>query len=505
MTVSLEQQVRDYASHVVELSTPVDIDALTRQVLDDPTPISPPRRPRARWAVALASALVLLTLIGGVALGLRLLISDAPPVITQPSPDTSVPTPTSSLPGPPTTVATRTTVVDVGGAAPMTWEQLPPQASLGAGDESYQYFMHSIVNGGPGLIAAGRAWNTSGLRFDWPSDNDEAALWVSEDGISWERLSTQGPGFDGPNGYAIHDLAVGGPGYVAVGWLVEDGWERPAVWVSSDLAAWTRVESDSFDDLGTMEAVAVGEEGIVAVGSGGIWFSPDGREWQRAVQSSSSPLSDVAATEWGFIAVGVVEEPMDRIDGLPVAEAFRPYVAISNDGSTWEKIDLPEEDDWFGAQASAIAAVDGQIVVGGIYRNAWGTYFDMPPAFWSSEDGTSWDVYGVEAAPVKGMSKPSASIRSLAITESGIVAVGGWLHIAKSPAETNRVRVAVWASRPDGTWVEIPPGDIFEVEDVDGAFATTGGIEEVVVLDGLLVGVGTESGLGTVWIGEWTD
>lgn len=505
MTVDLEQQIRDYASHVTELSTPVDVVALTLDARAEARRLPRYRRLEARWAAGLVAAVAILALIGGLALGYRLLAADEPPVITEPAP-----TPSTSLPAPTTSLPSPTTLVGPAAAPSMTWERVPPQVSLGAGDDDHEYLLQTVINGGPGLIAGGGVQATSSTVYytGIPEPGDQAAVWTSEDGVVWERIPTEDSGLAGPGGYVILDLVVGGPGYVAVGGAMEDGHLRPAVWVSEDALGWTRVNSDSFDN-NELTSVAASDEGVVAVGDGDIWFSPDGWAWQRVVSPPNAYFSGVDHADLGFVAVGYVEKPNEVVDGA-LAEAFRAVVAISQDGVNWVGVDLPEGDDsWFGARASSIVADGDEVVVAGSYRTKPGTYFDMHPAFWTSNDGSTWDRYGVPRVSIRGLGRPSAFVSSLVNTRSGVVAVGGWFQYGTGPPTSfnpPKTRAAVWtSSEPGGPWGEIPSTESLEIEMIERNIATTVGISGVAVIGDVLVGVSTDAGEAVVWIGEWTD
>ena len=513
MTVDLERQIRDYASHVTELSTPVDVERVRLESPAEARRVPRYRRFEARWAAGLAAAAVILALIGGLALGYQLLAADEPPVITEPAP-----TPSTSLPAPTTSLPSPTTLVDPGVAPLMTWERVPPQASLGAGDDDHEYVMHTVIEGGPGLIAAGRVRTAGGIYwYDMPTVGDQAAVWMSEDGVSWDRIPADGSGLDGPGGYSIHDLAAGGPGYVAVGAAIEDGYNGPAVWVSENALVWTRVDSAGFATGDEMNAVAASDDGIVAVGARNIWFSSDGWDWQQVDSPPSRRFSDVARADWGFVAAGETYEEVQDDRGDVIGTKEGPIAATSRDGVIWEYFDLPEADTWFGAEVTAIAATDEEVVVGGNYRtngNLGGGITNMPPAFWTSTSGSDWDLSYIPLLPVGGIPNASAGIRSLAITDSGTVAVGGWWPplvyqmrpFWTSPGWTDEVRNAVWVSpTPGEPWREDPPAGAFALEELDSQIGTTMGFDDVAVLDGLLVGVSTHAGEAVVWIGEWTD
>ncbi|MBT8213050.1 MAG: hypothetical protein KJN71_07875, partial [Acidimicrobiia bacterium] len=174
-------------------------------------------------------------------------------------------------------------------------------------------------------------------------------------------------------------------------------------------------------------------------------------------------------------------------------------------------------DTWFGAQATAIAAANEEVVVGGNYRtngNLGGSINNMPPAFWTSTNGSDWDLSHIPQFSVDGIPNASAGIRSLAITDSGTVAVGGWWPPLLTQVRAfwgttgwlEEMRNAVWVSPAQGEpWREDPRAGTFALEELDGQIGTTMGFDDIAVLDGRLVGVSTIAGEAAVWIGEWTD
>ena len=79
----LERQLREYASHVTDLSPAVDIDALLTEQAEPLPPLA--LRSRPRRAAALVAAAMIVVVVGGLALGYRFLVTDLEPVVTQPS------------------------------------------------------------------------------------------------------------------------------------------------------------------------------------------------------------------------------------------------------------------------------------------------------------------------------------------------------------------------------------------------------------------------------------
>ena len=171
----------------------------------------------------------------------------------------------------------------------------------------------------------------------------------------------------------MHDVTVGGPGFVAVGGS-EDGWS--AAWTSQDGTTWSRQSfgptSGSWTKI-EMKAVTTGGPGFVAVGHGTppgidepdfadrrgawVWTSPDGFTWTRAPNDAAafenSGMSDVTAYGDTLVAVGGTEGTGE--DAI---------VWTSTNGITWQR--LPHDDlfDWWGMH-SVMPYGDRLVAAGG--------------------------------------------------------------------------------------------------------------------------------------------
>jgi hypothetical protein len=216
-----------------------------------------------------------------------------------------------------------------------------------------------------------------------------AAVWTSEDGSTWTRVPHDEAAFATTHTQSMSAVSVGGPGLVAVGNAMREagfGWAA-AVWTSEDGVSWTRLphEEDTFggDGMPMMSAVTEGGPGVVAVGSShwsyfdpepgwfaAAWTSTDGRLWERAphddaafVSTGFPSMTDVVAAGPGVVAVGSVfelteEEFVTRMVGA---------VWTSEDGSAWTR--LPHDDVIFGGAdevtlASITAGPAGLVAVG---------------------------------------------------------------------------------------------------------------------------------------------
>lgn len=239
--------------------------------------------------------------------------------------------------------------------------------------------------------------------------------------------------------------------------------------------------------------VAAGSQGVVAVGIlngtgggiGAIWYSPDGRQWQRVPHDDAlfgvpgevpnTMILDVAANDAGFLAVGVhFTEPREQI------------VWSSPDGLTWNRTEVT------GLVAAAVVATDsGWTVVGG---------GGLQGGVWNSTDGLSWEV-ATSAAFTSDTHH--ISLRDVAYDGERFVAVGG-----SSAREFREERPVVWVSDDGVDWERI--------EDETGVFdiPAAGDIDSVAVGPSGFVAVGEERiaegdnpAFGVVWVSadglEW--
>lgn len=211
------------------------------------------------------------------------------------------------------------------------WSRVPASDDLGGGS-----ILFGVAHGGPGLVGVG----VHGLN---------AGVWVSEDATSW--LLIENAAFEGDSEPVRMATVAAGPGssVVAAGSLgfLEDydqpSSERPAIWVSPDGLEWERLPDDTLEAIGVEEIGSVhgGDAGFLMIGSPvegggeGMWMSPDGRTWERIdvpYMGSSDEIGSVdhIGTRWDgtrWVSVG-----LDYTAGT-VWASFEPGVAWQSVGS----------------------------------------------------------------------------------------------------------------------------------------------------------------------------
>jgi hypothetical protein len=217
------------------------------------------------------------------------------------------------------------------------WTFVDEKAFDEPGDQS----MFSVVVGGPGLVAVG--WDSS-------VDEGDGVVWVSADGYDWTRIDDEAL-FGGPGWQGLRGVSAGGPGLVAGGWDSSGGDSDAAVWVSADGETWERVPAEEAVFGGPndqkIESVTAGGPGVVAVGWDGsrgdlhaaVWVSADGYTWTRIPHDATvfgapgeQEMFSVVAGGPGVVAVGFAES-----DGDPQAAVW-----VSADGQTWTRLPLNE-------------------------------------------------------------------------------------------------------------------------------------------------------------------
>lgn len=139
---------------------------------------------------------------------------------------------------------------------------------------------------------------------DWPKNPVcEPLVWFSTDGNEWVPTSDESP-FGA--GAFVRDIAAAGGRIVAVGGV---SFDEAAVWVSEDGVDWERTPLDAAE----VAQVAGGERGWIAIGgregpSGEMWFSPDGLVWDGPYERPPGWVS--------FRDIGGVAMLDDRIVGV---------------------------------------------------------------------------------------------------------------------------------------------------------------------------------------------
>ncbi len=199
---------------------------------------------------------------------------------------------------------------------------------------------------------------------------DAAGLWHSVDGEAWERI-----GGEFPSAF-MWSIAEGGPGLVAVGWRRNPEPDL-AVWTSSDAGAtWDLApDPEGFAGFEGTDVAALEDGSLALVGSsldgsrGRIWHSADGVAWELAVEELDGiHARSLAITPGGLVAVGGGDDMNGR-------------AWFSADGASWSSFGDPVEGAYF---TNAVAVDGGLLVTGGSQSGTMETGIQAFARIWSS-------------------------------------------------------------------------------------------------------------------------
>jgi class 3 adenylate cyclase len=185
-----------------------------------------------------------------------------------------------------------------------SWTRVPdPSAQFGGPG---QQEIREIIRIDNGFLAVGRSETEVG-------DSDPAVWFSSPSGQTWERLGQESLGQIGYQ--TMTTVVAGGPGYIAAGFDTVLGHADAAIWTSSDLRNWERVDrSDSvFGGEGSQKInvltrvgkrfVAAGFDESLGDGDAAVWVSTDGERWTRE-PGSAIPGGEFRQQIDGLVAIG---------------------------------------------------------------------------------------------------------------------------------------------------------------------------------------------------------
>jgi len=342
------------------------------------------RRLRMRPVAVFAAAMTIVVLMVAIPL---LLFAPREGEVTETTVATTIPPTTTmvttSAPTTTTAAPTTTTAVEIITPPPpeIAWTRMPGQPAFD--NAAIGQWRAALVPGGPGLVGVGHVVTDI--------ENLHPAVFVSADGEAWERIDEPFQSTEDAKWLTMMDVAANPAGRLVIG-----GGTRSdaAVWVSDDGYSWDTVSSEAFAglDLQNILGVVAGGPGFVAVGddgsNAGVWVSVDGYEWTRvededllALDDINVSMYDVAVAGPGLVAVGSA--------GLFDGDGVTGAVWISPDGYQWERLPrdmFDAESGDSGFQSMTVHPTTGRII-------AWGS------EMWTSPDGRQWIVTERDASP----------------------------------------------------------------------------------------------------------
>ena len=182
------------------------------------------------------------------------------------------------------------------------------------------------------------------------AESTKASMYTTTDGVTWTSAPAAAAAiFDNAE---VDSVIATSDGLLAVGASPGGSFvPTAAVWVSADGLTWQRVTpvGGGFADA-YMYAVSTAPNGFVAVGpnsgnAGRIaaWSSPDGVTWTRAttpaeqVNASTAYLAPRSLTRLGGT---VYAAGLDSDSSRPQQDWDRPALWSTTNGATWQRVDL---------------------------------------------------------------------------------------------------------------------------------------------------------------------
>ena len=240
----------------------------------------------------------------------------------------------------------------------------------------------ALTAGGPGFVVAG-------------FNEDDAAVWTSTDGHEWQpvtdpslakgvigQLVTTDSGLVG-FGWRSDDTATpldvgrrrrvargdqrdrhdgrqGARGRAsyggrAIAFVSEGDNKPPGIWETTGRAEWTR--TGALPDVASIDRVAGGARGWVALGDIRAWTSADGQTWAKGVPGPDVD-SDAIVDDAGYVAVGFVGSLPGETCGDQ--RPFAGHTWTSADGKIWER--MPVTNEFKAAMVTKLLVVDRTLV-----------------------------------------------------------------------------------------------------------------------------------------------
>lgn len=315
---------------------------------------------------------------------------------------------------------------------------------------------------------ADEPWLIVGDIFDAATATELPTVWQAADPGTpgW-----QATGLDLPAGATsgwIADVGRFGDLVIAVGGHGRDEDRRPAAWVD-DGTGWSSIDVDGFDDdeAAWLSQVAVdpADDRIVVLGRRAdgavtprpeIWVTDDGSGLDRVdgpPLTSQQSVQSVAAGPSGIVAVGD-----DRPADDSVATAW-----VLVDGSGWEAVALPTSAAARSVVDSVVWFEDRYVAVGGVASGG-----EWAPTSWTSVDGVEWSADGGTFAP-----DPSGFISSRGIRVTQVAVIGDRLLATDDAGDVQQV----WESTDGARWSTVPGLRSVQPQGVGiGAVAEAGGV-----------------------------
>jgi hypothetical protein len=307
------------------------------------------------------------------------------------------------------------------------------------------------------------------------TDGAEPQVWISGDGLHWGAASVPDPvkGMTRDDLLSLQSIAVGGPGLVAVGEFDDTlaDTSNSVVWTSVDGRSWT-VDNDLTiaQGLGLQwvgsaggSLIAFGAVTNGAANAAADWTSPDGLHWQVGSSATAAQVAD------GLIDLESVDNTLTAFVGPPTdtngdfLDGKSIEVWRATDVGDWQQVGtLP------GSTSPVVHVAHGPLgwIATGIGPNG-------ASAAWLSSDGATWQAAG---------EPPDVGRGGLVVDSAGFIAAG-FRNTSQGCVAVDKDNIGeTWASSDGRRWRQMPSDPLFK-----GA-----AIEALLIRDRTLIGLGLD-------------
>lgn len=333
-----------------------------------------------------------------------------------------------------------------------------------------------------GLVAVGTAFEHP-LPNLGPTPPREGRIWTSSDGRTWEDTTPDGTFADVE---LRHVYSAADGTLIILGTRVSDE-EGAAIytqlaWESTDAVAWRETQT-GFPEGSNVASLEHGPVGYLAwVFAAGathgseLWFSPDGRAWER-IRNLTDGEVHIGAGPEGFVVSGTQGAYGEEQHAFTIASADgREWFEASNPPPNASGV-MPLGDDWL--------VLDYE--------------FGLPnqAAIWHSANGLDWSPHGELALESVEIDGAECTEIPLAPQVAGPWFVTGTILSYPCSEGGFRVYGSHSISTNGRSWTMLPfdPG-------TPGTQGSGSLVNDAVMLDGRLVLVGESNLKATFWLGE---
>ncbi|MCX9192578.1 hypothetical protein C3Y87_14365 [Carbonactinospora thermoautotrophica] len=305
--------------------------------------------------------------------------------------------------------------------------------------------------------------------------NGDPAIWVSQNGRSWSRITTSAVP-QGPGSQELTAVAKGRLGWLAVG-VAWPGRTTAFAVSSPDGKEWQPLPSSELpfprrsrtDKPFIPTAVTGGDFGYVVVGavdeggftSAAVWYSKDLRLWGeskaaqiavggaddlKGVKGVSRAIYDITYNAKGFVAVGAADDP-----NAPAGKRTRPAVWTSRNSAAWTLRQLPLPAGAEQAELRSVVADGAQFTALGqaVRKGSDGVDVSFPFIAASVDNGANWTVVTLPMPEKAGHDTPATG-HALVKTDKGYAVVG-------SIGRKGSTDAALWGSKlGSDSWLVMP-------------------------------------------------